>query len=182
MRYAECLLTTLAIVGLSGCGWERKASFESPSPGTRIEVQQPFPANGWGVRLELKSKGTTKTLYQLRGDVFLNFVDVAWAPDTSSVAVLTCGTPRIRLAYSLGISRDIPFQQMEPVVAASIRRRYRLDEHQSNKDVFDWACSDEGKRRFLKSTLKPCQGELALATPASGRHGGRTGAHSGRCS
>lgn len=151
MRGTRCVLAMLAVVCLSGCGWERKARFESPSRGTSLEVQQPFPANGWGIQFELRSKGSTKTLYNLRGDVFLDFVDAAWSPDSSRVAVFTCGTPRVRLAYSLATGRDIPFQEMESAMAADIRHRYHLDELLMNGDVFDWACSDEGKRRFLES-------------------------------
>lgn len=144
------LFMTFVVVWLSGCGWERKTRFESPSPGTLIEVQQPFPANGWGLRLELKSKGATMMLYQLRGDVFLDFVDVAWAQDGNRVAIFTCGTPPIRLAYSLVTGHNIPFQGMESVLATKILRDYHLDEHRSGREIFDWACSDEGKRRFLE--------------------------------
>ncbi len=115
-----------------------------------VEIQQPFPANGWGVRLQMTSKARTKTLYELRGDVFLDFADVTWGPGDKRFAVFTCGTPPIRLAYNAADTAEVPFQQMEPTVVAHIRARYHLDSQLSSKDVFDWACSSEGHQAFLK--------------------------------
>lgn len=136
---------------LSSCAWEQKVVFSAGSEGGEVKILQPFPANGWGIRVRLNSKGHEKTLYELRGDVFLDFADVAWSKSNGTVAVFTCGTPPIRLAYSLIESSFIPFSKAEHVVAAHIRDEYHLAEQEtSDNETFDWACSSEGRTAFLK--------------------------------
>jgi hypothetical protein len=138
---------------LTGCGWwEGKVAFPGPSQGTVLEIEQPFPANGWGIRIVLRTKNVTKALYQIRGDVVLNFADVAWAKDEGVVAVFTCGTPAVRLAYSVANGNELPFAQMQPMVAAHIRAGYHLDRKTATeKDTFEWACSSDGRAAFLRA-------------------------------
>jgi hypothetical protein len=144
-------VSVVLLLGLLGCGvWERKVVFPGSSEGDALEIRQPFPANGWGIQVVLSGKDARKTLYELRGDVFLDFADVAWANDDGVVAVFTCGTPALRMAYGRGDADSTPFSQMEPAVAAHIRERYRLDPKLSDKSVLEWACSPDGKDAFLK--------------------------------
>ena len=76
--YLRFLLIALLSVWSVGCGWEKKAVFESPSGEHLVEIQQRFPANGWGMRIQLRSGAAARTLYEQRGDVFLDFADVTW--------------------------------------------------------------------------------------------------------
>ena len=91
----------------------------------------------------------TETLYELRGDVFLDFADVVWTVGEDSLAVLTCGTPSIRVAYNSRTGRFMPFFQMETIIAAHIRSEYGMTDRTDNA-TFDWACSAEGKDAFLQ--------------------------------
>lgn len=152
MTRALTVLMVLFSALLCSCsGWERKMVFRGSSPGTSVEIQQPFPANGWGIRVMLASKGNVTTLYQLRGDVFLDFADVAWSPDDTAVAVFTCGTPPLRIGYSLASSTFLPFKDMQAMAEAHIRGTYRSDmKGTSDTDTFDWACSSMGKEAFLR--------------------------------
>ena len=148
MFLTKTLLLTMVLTFLNGCGWERKVVARAPSEKTSIEIQQPFPANGWGVRIVLRTKDRTETLYELRGDVFLDFADVVWTVGEDSLAVLTCGTPSIRVAYNSRTSSFMPFSQMEPIIAAHIRSEYGITDR-TDTATFDWACSAEGKDAFL---------------------------------
>ena len=144
------LVSLLSLSGaLSGCRswWESKVEFPGPSAGRVLYIEQPFPANGWGVRVVLKNGGSVKVLYEIRGDVFLDFADAAWSADGEKVALFSCGTPPLRMAYDLRSTRTRPFDQSETLVAAHIRSSYHVQG--KAPDVFQWACSDEGKTAFL---------------------------------
>jgi hypothetical protein len=142
-------LIVLLSSALVGCGWERKVAFPSGA-SFNVQIQQPFPANGWGLRVLLQSKGYSKTLYELRGDVFLDFADVAWSAGNGAVVVLTCGTPPIRLAYNLTNNTFIPFASMESTVVAHIYAQYLGERKMSDRDVLEWACSSDGRDAFYQ--------------------------------
>jgi hypothetical protein len=134
---------------LSGCGWERKLDFASPSNRASVEIDQPFPINGAGIRIVVNANGVSKTVYELRVDAFLDFAAVAWSP-VDDLAIFTCGTPSIKLAYSVSQSHPIPFTSMEPLLVSSLRRDYRLSHiGLKDEDVLEWACSPSGKHEFL---------------------------------
>ena len=144
------LAIAIGVLFLFGCGWERKLVFPSPSNSETVEIDQPFPINGAGIRVLLNANRTSKTLYELRVDAFLDFAAVAWST-AGDVAVFTCGTPPLRLAYSLKDSGPIPFSRMEVSLISDLRKEYALDAAGlSDKGVLEWACSSEGKRAFLK--------------------------------
>jgi hypothetical protein len=99
----------------------------------------------------LTSKGNVTTLYQLQGDAFLDFADVAWSPDDNAVAIFTCGTPPLRIGYSLASGTFLPFKDMQAMAESHIRGAYRSDmKGTSDRDTFDWACSSMGKEAFLR--------------------------------
>lgn len=141
-----------ALFTVSCSGWERKAVFRGSSSHIAVEIQQPFPANGWGIRvLLITDEGTPTTLYELRGDVFLDFADVAWSQNDTAVAIFTCGTPPIRLGYSPAEHKFIPFNELRSVTAEHIRREYAADKQGiSDSDILSWACSTGGKDAFLR--------------------------------
>jgi hypothetical protein len=143
--------SALICLMLCGCGWESKAVFVRPEGGSRIEIDQPFPANGWGIRVALVTAAERRTLYQLRGDVFLDFADVFWSPDGQSVALLTCGTPYLRLAYSLKESDFVSFAPFQQPLVSQLRSEYQLGPGMNrDRDVLEWTCSPEGRDAFVR--------------------------------
>ena len=151
-RHTRFPLIVFSVAALSGCGWERKVVFRAPSETALIEIQQPFPANGWGIRVLLEAKGQRKTIYTMRGDVFLDFADAAWSKDGETVAVFTCGTPFVRLAYNVATNNFVSFSNMEQTLAAHIRKEYKeyrpTVQDRADSATLEWACSQEGKNTF----------------------------------
>jgi hypothetical protein len=130
------------------CGWEKKLEFDQKNGHSRIEVHQPFPINEAGVRVLLVENGQTTNLFERRADTFLEFVDVYWAPDQSSVAVYACGS--VELAYDLKAHKPLPFSAMRPGIAQHIRVEYQVPKSIAGPDaVLSWACFD-GRDEFLK--------------------------------
>jgi hypothetical protein len=94
---------------------------------------------------------SAKTLYEVRGDTFLEFADVFWSADKSNVTVFTCGTPYLQLAYDLSSDHPLPFAPLQSVAAAHIRAEYHLDQNKMHdEDTYLWACSADGKDAFLR--------------------------------
>lgn len=147
----RCLVLTLAAF-LGSCNvWESKVSFSSSVAGRRIDIEQPFPANGWGLRVVLHDRKVTKTLYAIRGDVFLDFAAVTWTPNGDTAAILICGTPRVELAYKISQEAFQPFAGSIPTMASHIRSMYHLAPLTDVTDPIDWACSPAGKGAFAKA-------------------------------
>lgn len=144
------LLLTLLSLNCGCSTWEKKIVFAGPVPGVAIEIQQPFPANGWGLRVVLATPGNFTTLYQLRGDVFLDFAEVAWSRDGESLAIFSCGTPALRIRYKLAETKVLAFEDARSAVAAVIRSEYGLSSLQADDRTFEWACSQDGKAAFLR--------------------------------
>jgi hypothetical protein len=151
-RMTRLALTLIggACLSLGGCAalWEHKLAFAAPSSDAVLEIQQPFPANGWGLRVELRTGTVTKVIYEIRGDVFLDFADAKWSSDGGTVALFTCGTPPVRLAYDLKRGSQIPFAASRQAIRTDLQWRYHLD---ATRDAFEWACSSEGKAAFLNA-------------------------------
>lgn len=133
---------------LSGCRswWESKVEFPGPKAGEAIYIEQPFPANGWGIRVVLKDGAATKILYEMRGDVFLRFADAVWSPDGGKVTLFTC-TPPLQISYDIRSGTMLPFESSRSAIAAHIRSTY--DIKGNDRDVFEWAWSDNGNNAFL---------------------------------
>jgi len=145
------MIATAGVLVLSHCGWEQKVVFKQSQGNAYVEIQQPFPVNGSGTRVLLYNNGSTKVLYEVRGDTFLEFADVFWSADGKDMAIYTCGVPYLELAYNLANNQSIPFPQVRTGVAAHIRSEYHLEEHnKSDKKTFLWACSQDGKIAFLR--------------------------------
>ena len=144
---------TLTMFVMLSCGtlWESKIAFEGPVHRGVIEIDQPFPTNGWGLRISLSDAGAKKILYQVRGDVFLNFADVVWADNGRFVIVFTCGTPQVRQTYDTSSGSVVQLPQMESLVATHIRATYHLGPDSVASDITDWACSEAGKQAFLRN-------------------------------
>jgi hypothetical protein len=142
---------SLLLLCLSACGvWEGKAKFAGFKDGDVLELRQPFPANISGLQIVLRSGNLARTIYEMRGDTFVNFADAEWNLDDSAVAILTCGTPSLHLAYSRIDVRPIPFSNMEHLISTHIQVQYHLDKKMSEKKILDWACSSDGERAFRK--------------------------------
>jgi hypothetical protein len=139
----------LSVSMLGGCRswWESKAEFVGPTAGKALYVEQPFPANRWGIRVVLKNGSDVKVLYEIRGDVFLEFADAAWSSDGRRVTLFGCGTPPLRISYDLRSAATRPFDEGQSLVAAHIRSIYHVQG--KDREVFEWACSDEGNNAFL---------------------------------
>ena len=136
---------------LSACGvWESKAKFAGFKDKHVLELRQPFPANISGLQVVLRSGNAVTTIYEVRGDTFVNFADAQWNLNDSAVGLLTCGTPSLHFAYSRIDARPIPFSNMEHLLGAHIQDQYHLDKKMSEKSIFDWACSSDGERAFRK--------------------------------
>jgi hypothetical protein len=153
MRQSMSRLTIIVavILLLNACGWERKVIFKQGRGSASIEIQQPFPANGWGLRVILRINESAKTLYEVRGDTFLEFADVSWSADNSRVTVFTCGTPYLQLAYDLTGNHSLLFGPLQSAAASHIRFEYHLDQNKMrDEDTFLWACSADGKEAFLR--------------------------------
>jgi len=150
VRLSIVVLTTL-LLATYGCGsWERKVIFPGAISGDALEIKQPFPINEAGIQVNLKRKNVIKQLYELRGDVFLEFADAAWSADDNVVGLFVSGTPVQRFAYKTSDGTAIPFGVVARAVAAHIRSQYHLDPKLSDKDVFEWAGSLEGRDAFRK--------------------------------
>lgn len=144
--------TTIAVVVLclltASCGWEQKLSFQARDGSKSIQLLQPFPANGWGLEVRLITRADRRTLYRARGDVFLEFAQVYWSPDNKTVAIFTCGTPALRMAYKIRANAEVPFLSVENNVQAAIKETY-AGQYRSG-DALEWACSYEGKQAFYR--------------------------------
>jgi len=143
------LLTALLAIGMSGCGrWQQKVEFVAQN-NARIRIYQPFPINEAGLKVLLVQDGRETELLYRRADTFLEFADVWWAPDRSSVAVFSCGVAEV--AYDLKNHRPLPFSSARSNMAQHIRAEYRLSKAQnSDKETFSWACSADGQEAFFK--------------------------------
>jgi hypothetical protein len=114
-----------------------------------LYVEQPFPADGWGVRVVVRNGNEVKVLYELRGDVFLDFADAAWSADGEKVTLFLCGTPPLRIGYDIKTGKMRRFDQSESMMAAHIRSNYHIQG--KDREIFEWACSDVGKAAFLRA-------------------------------
>ena len=140
----------LSVIVLGGCAWGRKTLFSSPTGSTSLEIQQRFRFNLWGIRVLLHKGESIRTLYEMRGDTFLTFMDVFWSTDNRSLAVFTCGLPSLRMAYDLIGDRALPFDELQPGMTAHIRTEYHLDpKNMSDKETLLWACTD-GRETFAQ--------------------------------
>jgi hypothetical protein len=139
----------MLMIPTSGCGWQRQLEFHGPGDST-LAISQPWPANGWGLRIEVCRGKVCEVIHSVRGDVFLLFADVNWSPDNRTVAVVTCGEPYVRLAYDRTLKKAVSFSQFESALRSQIGRDYALD---GTIDALKWACSEEAARRF--SALHP---------------------------
>lgn len=130
--------------------------------GRKKRYLSPHPANTWlrfssdflqmvGACAYSYGAAQLQTLYEQRGDVFLDFADVTWGEHDKTFTVFTCGTPPLRLAYNFPSMSQFPFQRTEFAVVAHIRARYHLSDHLNGRDILDWACSSDGQSAFLKS-------------------------------
>jgi hypothetical protein len=81
-------------------------------------------ATSSGIRLQVLTARGSHRIYTLRGDISLEFLHVAWAPDSKRVAVLSCGTPQLRIAYDIEHRQHIPFAALETQVRRSIQEQY----------------------------------------------------------
>ena len=134
-----------------GCGWERKVLVQSLRDSSeKIEFSQPWPANGWGLRVRLLAKDGDQVLYSIRGDVFLRFAAGYWSPDGRLVGVFTCGDPRVRLAYDRVAKQPRTFDLVRAGIAETIRSDYAAYIRTTEKSVdpLEWACSNEGDQAF----------------------------------
>jgi hypothetical protein len=131
----------------SGCGWQKQLVFSGPDNAV-MNIRQPWPANGWGLQLQLCQKGMCEVVYSLRGDVFLHFAEVYWSDDATKVGVVTCSEPYLRFAYDRIHRTEIPFTQLAEPMRAQMRRAYSLD---ASADPLLWACSDDATSRFAKA-------------------------------
>ena len=146
------VLVLCSALGSCNSWWDQKVVFPSPLSGTALEIQQPFPTNGWGMRVVLKTSPVTKVLYEVRGDVFLDFADGVWSANGTMVALFTCGTPPVKIAYDVDHGVDMAFANAQSMIAAHIRSSYHLDtRNATDKDAFEWACSSEGRSAFLRA-------------------------------
>jgi hypothetical protein len=144
----------VVVLALTSCGflWEKKVVFSAPSLREEVLIEQPFPANGWGLQIVLQNSRTTKVLYQIRGDVFLNFADVSWSSKGDLIGIFTCGTPALRIAYDRGNAMEVDFAKAEPLVAAHIRAQFLSNRAKlSEPEILEWACSPEGREAFLQA-------------------------------
>lgn len=132
----------------SGCGWENKMWFQSPDGNSTIRIRQPFRRNEGGIQIILSHRGDDYSLYSNRTDTFLTFAHVYWA-SSNAVAVFTCGTPGLRLAYSVPDLRSLNFRDFEAAVRGDLRSKYRSALNELEGDPFEWACSFEGRQIFL---------------------------------
>ena len=142
------LLTALAVIGLSGCGWQKKVEFVSPQGSVRIRIYQPFPINEAGLKLVLLQDGHEFELLYRRADTFLQFADVWWAPDGASVAVYSCGI--VEAAFDLRTHKPLAFSSVRSSMAQHIRAEYDLSKTRDvDAEAFSWACSARGHEAFL---------------------------------
>ena len=152
MRYADPLLALsfLCVALLTGCGWEQKFRSRAEGRDAEVVIQQRLPANSWGTRILVNAAGHRNSIYQYRGDSFLQFIDIAWTENREVFTVVTCGTPYIKMAYNIRRGGSIPFEPLEAVAIAHIRTAYHLEPTMSSAEVMAWACSWDGTHAFLK--------------------------------
>lgn len=87
-----------------------------------------------------------KTIYEkhIIGDVYLNFVEYAWSPDSALVGFFIGSMPTAGYAFNFATGKEIPFGEMRSLVAEKIRNDYGLTK---SDDPFDChACTS----RFIK--------------------------------
>jgi hypothetical protein len=136
---------------LASCGWEKKLTLRQDNGEGRVEIEEPFPINGSGLRIVHESHGEKATLLEVRADTFLSFADAVWTQDGSTVAVFICrGGPDIRVAYDVKNHHPLAFTEaFKKMLANDIRNRYRPSNASGSDElVFRWACS-EGQQPFL---------------------------------
>jgi len=115
--------------------------FPSPSRKYSVRLEQPVPTNGWGLRAVLQSKDKEAVVYEIKGDAFLDFAEVAWGRNEQSFALITCGTPRLQMAYDISTQKQIPFAGMRESISNQIRKGYVVPENVTKETVLEWICS-----------------------------------------
>lgn len=141
-RQYQALVLILCLF-LTGCGWQKKISFQAPDGQQQVLILQPWPENSWGFRIDLANRGERHTVYSHKGESFINFIHVYWSDDSGLFAVLATGSTCIKFAYDIQQHREIAFERMKEAMAASIRAEYHLDRDKRGDriDPIDWAWS-----------------------------------------
>src|SRR4051812_7243781 len=109
MQPIKLVASALVLCVLGGCVWRKQLEFPESGGNGKILLLQPWPANGWGLQVQLCEANHCSTIYSKRGDVFLFFAQVNWADDHRRVSVFSCGEPYLRLAYDRIGRTVVPF-------------------------------------------------------------------------
>ncbi|MDQ6675815.1 MAG: hypothetical protein M3Z09_00800, partial [Acidobacteriota bacterium] len=124
------------------------AVFRSPSGKYSVRFEQPVPANGWGLRAVFESKDQNTVIYEIRGDAFFDFAEVAWGTNEHSFGLTTCGTPRLQMAFDIATQKEIPFAGMKESVINQIRKSYAVPGNVTRENILEWICSPEVEAAF----------------------------------
>ncbi len=122
------LLPLTALCGcylsLNSCSRFRKfIEFESPERSCLVEFEQdPIFLH---VRATLRCSGKPAALVvDARHELMIKFIHVYWAPDGSAVAICTCGSGQLHVAYDIKNWKFEPFSKYAPAVGAALQRDY----------------------------------------------------------
>ena len=145
-------------LSLQGC--RRVSLVESRSPDGKATIiidETPGPMEGV-LQVDLRRERRTTTLFRGKSEFLLGSTDVAWAADSSKVAIYTCNS----LAGHEVIGYDLRRQEtLDSTVARSMveaRLRARFGEQIRGPDALQWMCSSEGNLLFssrFDPTLHP---------------------------
>ena len=164
----------LTFVFLTGCArqYDVWRIADSPDGRSRASVERYWhPTQGLHVlcRVEVVSRTGRQFLYPhelnpawyFRADHTFQFAELAWSPDSKTVAVLVIEPPvvyarrKIWFAYDVERGKVVDPSAMTEVMKRTIRRNYAQQLREMGDDPIAWADTHQGRYAFTAKNYKP---------------------------
>lgn len=137
----------VALLMLTGCGWQETMTFPSPSGRAVIQIWKIGIAKGYGLRVRFVAGGLSTDIFTRRGEAIIRFVHVYWSSDESQVGIVATGFGGLLLAYDAQKRTTIPFESIREGVARSIAHTYNVP---AGWDPIAWAGLRQAAQAFAK--------------------------------
>ncbi|HEY7210458.1 MAG TPA: hypothetical protein VH477_09325 [Bryobacteraceae bacterium] len=127
MRDLQLLAVLALTVVCSACGLQVKSQSVSADGHHRvILLQQRLLQLGGGLDIRYETDSNLSYATHEIGDVYLNFIEYAWSKDSKRVGFFIAAMPRKGFAFDFEARKEIPFEEMQGLVADKIRTDYGL--------------------------------------------------------
>lgn len=122
----RCAIFVAYALLATGCGWNQRFSFVSPTNNYRLEVARPRVMPDSDMRLDLVAgNGTRFTLYRAGQEMALTFAYTYWSPTGDKLGFVGCGgNSVVQIAYDLTNHEPLAFEKVADAVRAGLLRDY----------------------------------------------------------